>query len=311
MRKIHQIKLHPGMTVGELSDEMRLTGVLQGGRVGKAVNIIAEMFSNSSYTNFITLSGPLIPGGMRLIIRDLIKEGYINAVVTSGANIVHDLIEVMGRTHYVGTINVNDEDLHQQGFNRAYDIFIENDTFVELEGFIGELVDGISEEKRKGIAFHEFLNELGKKISDCESVLKVAADKEIPIFCPGFLDSMLGIPLWIYSKQKKLEFNPIKDFDLFADLVFDAEKSGAIILGGGIPKHQTQYMNTLRGGLDAAIQVSSARAEDGSLSGAPLRESITWGKLQSGQLEENTATIFGEVTSLFPLIIAAVLEKIN
>jgi deoxyhypusine synthase len=216
----------------------------------------------------------------------------------------------MGRTHYVGTINVNDEDLHLRGYNRAYDIFIENDTFVELEGFIGELVDSISEEKRKGIAYHEFLNELGKKISDHESVLKAAADKEVPIFCPGFLDSMLGIPLWIYSKQKKLEFNPIKDFDLFADIVFDAEKSGAIILGGGIPKHQTQYMNTLRGGLDVAVQLSSARAEDGSLSGAPLRESITWGKLQKGQLEEKTATIFGEVTSLFPLIIAAVLEKI-
>jgi deoxyhypusine synthase len=299
------------MTVGELADEMRLTGVLQGGRVGKAVNIIAEMFSDPSYTTFITLSGPLVPGGMKLIIRDLIKEGYIDAVMTNGANIVHDLIETMGRAHFIGTTNVNDEELYQQGYNRAYDIFIENDTFVDLEGFISKLVDGISKEKRNGIAFHEFLNELGNKVSDEESILKAAADKGVPVFCPGFLDSMLGIPLWIYSKQKKLEFNPIKDFDLLADLVFDAEKSGAIILGGGTPKHHTQYMHTLRGGLDSAIQLSSSRADDGSLSGAPLQESITWGKLRKGQLEEKTVTIFGEVTSLFPLIIAAVLEKIK
>jgi deoxyhypusine synthase len=299
------------MTVGELTDEMRLTGVLQGGRVGKAVSIITEMFSDPCYTNFITLSGPLIPGGMRLIIRDLIREGYIQAVVTNGANLIHDLIEAMGCTHYVGTINVNDEELYQQGYNRAYDIFIENDTFVKLEGFIGGLVNNISEEKRKGVAFHEFLNELGMKISDEDSVLKAAADRGIPIFCPGFLDSMLGIPLWIYSKQNKLKFNPLKDFDLFSEIVFDAKKSGAIILGGGIPKHHTQYMNTLRGGLDTAIQISSARQEDGSLSGAPLQESITWGKLRRGKLDEKTATIFGEITSLFPLIIAAVLEKIN
>jgi deoxyhypusine synthase len=299
------------MTVGELTDEMRLTGVLQGGRVGKAVDIIAEMFRDRDYTNFITLSGPLVPGGMRLIIRDLIKDGYINVVVTNGANIVHDLIESMGRTHYIGTSNVDDEKLQQQGYNRVYDIFIENTTFVDLEGFVGKLVDEISEGIKEGIAFHELLRELGEKISDEESILKVAAEKGVTIFCPGLLDSMLGIPLWMYSKQKKLEINPIKDFELFTDLVFDAKKTGAIILGGGIPKHQTQYINTLRGGLDAAIQLSSARTEDGSLSGAPLRESITWGKLQKGQLKEKTATIFGEVTSLFPLIIAAVLEKIN
>jgi len=117
--------------------------------------------------------------------------------------------------------------------------------------------------------------------------------------------------LWLYSKQKKLVFDPLKDFDLLGDMVFDAEKSGAIILGGGTPKHHTQYMHTLRDGLDAAIQLSSARVEDGSLSGAPLKESITWGKLRKGQLVEKTTTIFGEVTSLFPLIIAAALEKIE
>jgi len=299
------------MTVGELAEEMRLTGVMQGGRVGRAVDIVAEMFSDPSYTTFITLSGPLVPGGMRVIFRDLIRDGYIDAVMTNGANMIHDLVESMGRTHYQGRVNVDDEKLYKDGYNRAYDIFIENDTFVDIESYMGNLIDDIPEEKRDGITFHEFLYELGLRIEDDESVLKAAADKNIPIFSPGFLDSMLGIPLWMYAKKKKLVFNPIKDFDLLADMVFDAKKSGAIILGGGTPKHHTQYMHTLRDGLDAAIQLSSARVEDGSLSGAPLRESITWGKLREGQLQEKTATIFGEVTSLFPLIIAGALEKIK
>jgi len=311
MKKVHQIRLRPGMTVGELAEEMRLTGVMQGGRVGRAADIVAEMFSDPDYTTFITLSGPLVPGGMRVILRDLIRDGYIDAVMTNGANMVHDLVESMGRSHFIGTVNVDDEEVYEQGYNRAYDIFIENDTFVDIESYVGKLVDDIPEEKRDGIAFHEFLYELGKRITDEESVLKAAADKNIPIFSPGFLDSMLGIPLWLYGKQKKLVFNPLKDFDLLADMVFDAKKSGAIILGGGTPKHHTQYMHTLREGLDAAVQLSSARVEDGSLSGAPLKESITWGKLRKGQLEEKTATIFGEVTSLFPLIIAAALEKVN
>ena len=311
MKKVHQIRLRPGMTVGELAEEMRLAGVMQGGRVGRAADILAEMFSDPSYTVFITLSGPLVPGGLRVIIRDLIRDGYVDAVMTNGANMVHDIVESMGRTHYIGTTNVDDEKLYEEGYNRAYDIFIENDTFVDIESYVGKLIDDIPEEKRDGIAIHEFLHELGVRITDEESVLKAAADKNIPIFSPGFLDCMLGIPLWLYSKQKKLVFDPLKDFDLLGDMVFDAEKSGAIILGGGTPKHHTQYMHTLRDGLDAAIQLSSARVEDGSLSGAPLRESITWGKLRKGQLEEKTATIFGEVTSLFPFIIAAALEKIE
>lgn len=311
MKKVHQIRLRPGMTVGELAEEMRLTGVMQGGRVGRAAEIVAEMFSDPSYTVFITLSGPLVPGGMRVILRDLIRDGYVDAVMTNGANMVHDIVESMGRTHYIGTTNVDDEKLYEEGYNRAYDIFIENDTFVDIESYVGNLIDDIPEEKRDGIAIHEFLHEIGARITDEESVLKAAADKNIPIFSPGFLDCMLGIPLWLYSKQKKLVFDPLKDFDLLGDMVFDAEKSGAIILGGGTPKHHTQYMHTLRDGLDAAIQLSSARVEDGSLSGAPLRESITWGKLRKGQLEEKTATIFGEVTSLFPFIIAAALEKIE
>jgi deoxyhypusine synthase len=311
MKKVHQIRLRPGMTVGELAEEMRLAGVMQGGRVGRAADILAEMFSDPSYTVFITLSGPLVPGGLRVIIRDLIKGGYVDALMTNGANMVHDIVESMGRTHYIGTTNVDDEELYAEGYNRAYDIFIENDTFVDIEGYVNKLIDDIPEEKREGIAIHEFLHEIGSRITDDESVLKAAADKNVPIFSPGFLDCMLGIPLWLYSKQKKLVFNPLKDFDQLADMVFDAEKSGAIILGGGTPKHHTQYMHTLREGLDAAIQLSSARVEDGSLSGAPLRESITWGKLRKGQLAEKTATIFGEVTSLFPFIVAAALEKIE
>ena len=131
------------MTVGELAEEMKLTGVMQGGRVGRAVDIVAEMFNDPSYTVFITLSGPLVPGGMRVILRDLIRDGYIDAVMTNGANMIHDLVEAMGRTHYQGMVNVDDEQLYKEGYNRAYDIYIENDTFVDIEGFVGNLIDDI------------------------------------------------------------------------------------------------------------------------------------------------------------------------
>jgi deoxyhypusine synthase len=307
MKRIEQMRLKSGMTVGELAEEMRRAGVIGAGRVGRAVEIVAEMFSDPDYLTFITLSGPLVPSGMRLIFRDLIMEGYVDAVVSNGANLVHDIVEAIGRRHLVGELNVDDQVLLEKGINRVYDIFIKSDTWAALEEYIGGVLDNIPEEGRVGIPIHGLIREIGLSIEDDGSILRAATRKGVPIFSPGFLDSMIGIPLWMYSKRKKLVINPIKDFDLLGEMVYDARKSGAIILGGGTPKHHTQYMNTLREGLDAAVQISSARVEDGSLSGAPLKEAISWGKLKEGK----TSTIFGDVTIVFPLIVAAALEKIN
>lgn len=307
MKRIEQMRLRAGMTVGELAEEMLRAGVIGAGRVGRAVDIVAEMFSDPDYTTFITLSGPLVPGGMRLIFRDLIRDGYVDVVISNGANLVHDIVEAMGRSHMVGKVDVDDRVLLEKGINRAYDIFIESDTWVELEEYIGGILDDIPEEGRVGVPIHGLIREIGLRIEDEGSILGTAARKGVPIFSPGFLDSMLGIPLWMYSKRSRLVIDPLKDFDLLAEIVYDAKKSGAIILGGGTPKHHAQYMNTLREGLDAAVQISSARVEDGSLSGAPLKESVSWGKLKG----DKASTIFGDVTIVFPLIVAAALEKIE
>ena len=307
MKRIEQMRLRARMTVGELAEEMLRAGVIGAGRVGRAVEIVSEMFSDPDYTTFITLSGPLVPSGMRLIFRDLIRDGYVDVVVSNGANLVHDIVEAMGRGHMVGEVDVDDRVLLEKGINRAYDIFIESDTWVALEEYIGGVLDDIPEEGRVGVPIHGLIREIGLRIEDEGSILGAAARKGVPIFSPGFLDSMLGIPLWMYSKRSRLVIDPLKDFDLLAEMVYDAKKSGAIILGGGTPKHHAQYMNTLREGLDAAVQISSARVEDGSLSGAPLKESVSWGKLKG----EKASTIFGDVTIVFPLIVAAALEKIR
>jgi len=307
MKRIEQMRLRAGMTVGELAEEMRRAGVIGAGRVGRAVDIVAEMFSDPDYTTFITLSGPLVPSGMRLIFRDLIRDGYVDVVISNGANLVHDIVEAMGRGHMIGEVDVDDRVLLEKGINRAYDIFIKSDTWIALEEYIGGILDDIPEEGRVGVPIHGLIREIGLRIEDEGSILGTAARKGVPIFSPGFLDSMLGIPLWMYSKRSRLVIDPLKDFDLLGEMVYEAKKSGAIILGGGTPKHHAQYMNTLREGLDAAVQISSARVDDGSLSGAPLKESVSWGKLKG----DKSSTIFGDVTIVFPLIVAAALEKIN
>ena len=103
MKRVEQMRIRPGMTVGELAEEMRRAGVIGAGRVGNAVEIVAEMFSDPDYTTFITLSGPLVPSGMRLIFRDLIRDDYVDAVVSNGANLVHDIVRRWGEPTWWAT----------------------------------------------------------------------------------------------------------------------------------------------------------------------------------------------------------------
>ncbi len=302
--------LKPGMTVYELTEQMRGAGVIGAGKLGKAVEIVSKIFQDEDFTTFLSISGPLVPSGLRQVFVDLIKNEMIDVIVTNGANLVHDLIESMGRRHYMGVEDADDEKLFEKGINRAYDIFIENQVFTELEDYVTGLLNKIQEDNRQDVSINQLLHDIGMQVKDSNSILYNASRKKLPIFCPGLLDSMLGIPLWMYSKTSELKIDPIKDFELISEIVYEGKKTGAVILGGGTPKHHTQYVNTLRGGLDAAVQISSATPVDGSLSGATLQESISWGKLK-GKRKDMTCTVWGDITIIFPVIIAAVLEKIH
>ncbi|MFQ6052959.1 MAG: deoxyhypusine synthase family protein, partial [Candidatus Bathyarchaeia archaeon] len=200
MKRVDQMRLRPGMSVGDLAEEMRRAGVIGAGQVGRAVEIVAEMFSEPDYTTFISLSGPLVPAGMRLIFADLIRRGCVDVVVTNGANLVHDLVEAMGGRHMVGRVEVDDSRLLREGINRAYDIYMESSVFTDLERYIGGILDSIPEEERLGTPIHGLLREIGLRLDDEDSILLNAARRGVPIFSPGFLDSMLGIPLWMYSR---------------------------------------------------------------------------------------------------------------
>jgi deoxyhypusine synthase len=118
-------------------------------------------------------------------------------------------------------------------------------------------------------------------------------------------DSILGFQLWTYSQGKKLVLDPLGDVSTLVDTVYEAKKSGIVILGGGLPKHFGLFANTFRGGVDVAIQITMDRAEPGGLSGAPLEESVSWSKAKS---EEKTVSVVCDATIAFPLIVSAALD---
>ncbi len=301
------MKLRKRMSVGTLVNEMKACGVLGVGRIGKAADLVAEMFSNPEYTVFLTMAGPLVPGGLRRILRDLVDKEFVDVLITTGANIVHDMVEALGYKHIIGSFSAEDKELKAKNIGRIGDVYVEQKVFTVLEKWMYKVLKSIPEKKRHRMSVTELLFEMGKQISDSESILAVAAKKNIPLICPAFVDSIAGFHLWIMAQEKKIGIDPLLDVNELMDKVYEAKKLGIIILGGGQPKHFALFANTFRGGVDSAIQITMDRPEPGGLSGATLKEAISWGKVKT---EGKAVTVICDVTIAFPLIVATALEKI-
>jgi len=302
------MRLRPRLSVSELVAEMKECGVLGAGKIGNAAELVSEMFGDPDYTVLLTMAGPLVPGGLRRIISDLINGEYVNVVVTTGANMVHDMVEALGHKHLVGTFLAEDEKLKARNIGRIGDIYIEQKAFKDLEKWLFKILENIPEEKREHMSTAELLFELGKQIQDPESILAAAAKKDVPIISPGFVDSIAGFHLWVFGQDKKMGIDPLLDVNKLMDKVFEAKKVGVIILGGGYPKHFALFANTFREGVDCAIQITMDRPEPGGLSGAPLEEAVSWGKIKPGG---KVVTVICDVTIAFPLIVAAALENLG
>jgi deoxyhypusine synthase len=308
MPLVSHIKIKRGMSLADLARQMEGVKVLGPGRFGKAARLLTEMLSDKNTRTFISLAGPIIPGGLRVVITDLVKQKLVDAVVTTGANVTHDMLEGLGYRHIVGSETMNDRVLRRKHLSRIYDLLVKQEAIEDLEKTTYKMLDRIPPSKRRDLASYELLWEFGHQLQDTRSLLHNARNQNVPIFCPGIFDSMLGLNLWTYSRLKTLFINPFRDFSKLVDMTYETKRTSAIILGGGMPKHHTLIANSYRGGVDSAIQITLDRPEGGGASGAPLEEAISWGKIRD---HTKLVTVVGDATVIFPIIVATALERIR
>lgn len=305
MDKVEHIDPRSESSAKEIIHSMRKIGVLGAGRLGRSMAILERIVDDSQCFTFLAMSGPMVPGGLRLVITRLVENGMVDAIVTSGANIVHDLIEAYGGSHYRVPGGKTDGELRKGGLGRIADITVSDDDFELFEGKIYDFLDSLPEKQRRNISPSEFLYKLGLSLNDENSIVLQSAKADVPIFSPGLIDSMLGFHLYTYSTTKTCTLDFVKDMRILGELVKSANRTGAVILGGGLTKHFTMGSTILRGGLDLAIQITLDRPEGGSLGGAPLKEGVSWEKVQeTGAFE----TVIGDATIIFPFMIAALLN---
>jgi deoxyhypusine synthase len=306
------------MTVGELVDELGKAGAYNGGSLWQAVNIYERMLRDEEALKFFGLSGAMVPGGMGGIVADLIRRGHIDVLVSTGANLTHDTIEAIGCHHYHGTCEVSDTELCEEGINRIYDIFLPNEAFIRFEEFMQDVYSSLPEGSTVSIS--ELLNRIGSRLDS--GILAEAAKAGVPVYCPAIQDSMIGLQYWLFSQNSmiglqywlfsqmhKVVVSAFGDMHELLDRCFEAERAGAVFVGGGVPKNyilQSKLMT--ESGFDYAVQLTGDRPDLGGLSGATLDEARSWGKLTG---EARAVTVYGDATINLPMLVAATLERLE
>jgi deoxyhypusine synthase len=307
LKHVKQMKIRSNSRASDLIDMMRSSGVLGAGRVARAADLLSSIFSNPNYTVILSLAGPAVAGGLRDIIFDLIARKLVNAVVSNGSNITHDILEALGFSHIRGQMHPDDASLRGKGIGRVGDIYVGEEAFRSLETEVYRMLDHITTKNlQRSLGVYELLSEIGGMLKSEKSILNAASTASVPIFCPGVYDSMLGFHLWSYSRLKRLNLDFGRDMDRMAEVVYGAKRLGAVILGGGMPKHFLLGASMLRDGVDTAIQITMDRPETGSLSGASLEEAISWRK---AKVNSRLVTVVADFTIVFPLMVSYALPK--
>jgi deoxyhypusine synthase len=305
LKPITDIEIDENTRVRDLTSQMLASGGFTAKKLGVACDIVKRMLSDKQCTIFLSFPACIVSTGTRGVIRRLVEDGLVDAIITTCGTLDHDLARVW-RKYYHGDFLMDDADLHRKGINRLGNILIPNDSYgIVLEQKMQPILDELYRSGKKTMSSRQLAHEFGLRVRDKKSILYWAAKNDIPIYVPGITDGAFGSQLWLF-KQQHSDFNVdvMRDEQELADIVFSAKKSGAIMIGGGISKHHVIWWNQFRGGLEYAVYLTTAEEWDGSLSGARMREAVSWGKVKENA---QYTTVEGDATITLPMLVASVL----
>ena len=314
-----------GMTVGDLAAEYGSAG-FGAGALHEAVDIYTEMLGDG-VTNFVGLAGAMVPAGMRRVVADLVRDGHVDALVTTGANLTHDTIEAIGGHHHHGEEppdaerRAHDEQLREEGVDRIYDVYLPQEHFTAFESHLrSEVFPTLAEEGV--VSIQRLTEELGRanaevnaagggadgEAVDADPGLAAAAyEADVPVYCPAVQDSVLGLQAWMYGQTSDFSLDALADMDRLTDQAYHAGEAGALVVGGGVPKNFVlQTMLVSPDAYDYAVQLTMDPPQTGGLSGATLDEARSWGKLERAA---RNVSVYADATITLPLLVAAARER--
>ncbi len=285
----------------------------------KAAEIFNEMISDNNCSIFLTIAGSTSAAGCMKLYSDLIKYNMVDAIVATGASIIDmDFFEALGFKHYQGDQFQDDKVLRENYIDRIYDTYIDEEQLQECDKTICDIANKLPP---KAYTSREFIKEIGKYLKKNAkkkgSLIELAYDYNVPIFCPAFTDSSAGFGLVMHQEQnpvKHLTIDSVKEFRELTEIKLNSKASGLLMVGGGVPKNFVQdtvvCAELLGKKVDMhkyAIQITVADTRDGACSSSTLKEASSWGKVDTSKEQ----MVFAEATSVLPLIASDAYHRQN
>ena len=309
MRKnpVKDIQINSNTTLENLISQFGEAGGFVASKIPIATSIIKNM-NEKECTKFLSFPADIMATGTRGLIRQLVENDMVDVVVTTCGTLDHDIARILA-DYYHGDFAMDDEKLREEGVSRLGNVLVPDDSYgIPIENWIQPILEDLySQESRwpPWKIWHELGLRLAKEENSSESFLVECAKKNIKVFVPGPTDGAVGSQLWLFwQNHKDFTLDVLAEEHELSDIVHEAKSTGALIVGGGISKHHTIWWNQFRDGLDYAVQVTTAPEWDGSLSGARVREAVSWGKVRP---KARRITVEGDATVLLPLILGPLL----
>lgn len=275
-----------------------------------AADIYLRMLNDKDCSVILTLAGSTSAGGCMKVYADLVKHNMVDAIVATGASIVDmDFFEALGFKHYKGTPFINDSHLRENYIDRIYDTFIDEEDLQVCDDTIRQIADSL---EPRPYSSREFIREMGKYLvknsKKKESLVQLAYEHNVPVFCPAFSDSSAGFGLvkhqWNHP-DKHVSIDSVKDFLELTQIKIKAGTTGLLMIGGGVPKNFAQDTVVCAEilGFESpmhkyAIQITVADVRDGACSSSTLKEASSWGKVDTVYEQ----MVYAEATTVLPLI---------
>lgn len=320
------------LSVGELVRRMGQTGF--GAReVGEATKVLYEMVADPKCFVVMTLSGALIPIGFAPLVIEMIERGMIHALVTTGAMMAHGFVEATGRSHFQAPRGKSDRELYLDGYNRIYDTLEPEKNLDDIERIVGDVLVSL---QGRELGTFEFHWELGKYLSEHAKshvppgILLSAWRKGVRVYTPDITNSEIGLDISLFNRTRreleKVCVNPFLDLEHFTELIRRQKRLGIFTIGGGGPRNWAQqvapYLDIIekrlgkgKGGgfirYHYGLRICPDSAHYGHLSGSPLEEAVSWGKLVPREEGGLFAEVHHDASICWPFILRAVIEQLG
>lgn len=307
-RSIKDIAIETNTSIEKIFEEISQSGGFESVNLSTGLEILTEMISDEECLRFVSFVAAIVSTGTRGIIKDMLKNKWFDVAMVTCGSLDHDIARHF--SHYKeGSFAMDDGELADQNIHRLGNVLVPMDSYGPI---IEEKIQlFLEEEYQNGVremTTAEICKMIGKHLGE-DSYLYWAYKNEIKVIVPGIMDGAVGSQIWMFAqKHNDFKLNLIGDAELLSELIFKAKKSGAFMIGGGISKHHTLWWNQYREGLDYAFYITTAQEFDGSLSGALVKEAISWGKVTQNAKQ---ATLHAEVTTILPFIYAALISKLK